>query len=153
MKIRLFLLIIDITSWNMITETFGGAKISFSVTREISGCSSCFPIGEIPQFTRVFKLICIEGVSVAGCYKASAAHFNSSGLSLFSLPKDPETRRQWLEAIGVREADFHNQGRVCSLHFTRDSFTNMSAVEFGFPKKLARSSSRVNKAISWRYSC
>ena len=110
-------MIIDITSWNMITETFGGAKISFSVTREISGCSSCFPIGEIPQFTRVFKLICIEGVSVAGCYKASAAHFNSSGLSLFSLPKDPETRRQWLEAIGVRRTDFPMNGSVHSaLH-------------------------------------
>ena len=58
--------------------------------------------------------------------------------SLHTLPVDSDRRDQWLNFIykdNVIPSVISPRLRVCSAHFTDNSFTNLAQVNFGFAKK------------------
>ena len=58
---------------------------------------------------------------------------------LFSFPKTPWLRARWMEFIHFEEGGILENSRLCSRHFTVDSFLNHGQVRMGFaaPSHLA----------------
>uniref|UniRef100_A0A3Q3XLR3 THAP domain-containing protein 1 n=1 Tax=Mola mola TaxID=94237 RepID=A0A3Q3XLR3_MOLML len=75
-----------------------------------------------------------ESCSVFGCKSTK-----SDTVSLHVLPKDPGTRAKWIQFIWRARAvpaKIPDKIRVCSHHFSDDSFVNFTQKLMGFASKL-----------------
>ncbi|KAI2668023.1 hypothetical protein H4Q32_004655 [Labeo rohita] len=56
--------------------------------------------------------------------------------TLFPIPKVPWLRTRWLEFLHFEEGGVTENSRLCSRHFTRECFQNLTQHEMGFAKVL-----------------
>ncbi|XP_061650929.1 zinc finger MYM-type protein 4-like isoform X2 [Phyllopteryx taeniolatus] len=69
-----------------------------------------------------------------GCHS-----FQNSSVSFFRFPKNEEMKKRWIDFIKSHvdgELKIHNNIRLCSDHFTKDSFVNFYRRQQGFMAKL-----------------
>lgn len=64
------------------------------------------------------------------CLQTTAKNPN---ISLHRFPTDEYQRSLWLEACGLVEKDYKSSRRVCSLHFTEDSFNTHNVRKCLYP--------------------
>lgn len=63
--------------------------------------------------------------------------------TLFSVPRPRWLRARWREFLHFEEEALTVNSRLCSRHFTSDSFQNLTQYEMGFAKVLYLKSSAV----------
>lgn len=56
--------------------------------------------------------------------------------TLFSVPRPRWLRARWLEFLHFKEEGLTVNSRLCSRHFTSESFQNLTQYEMGFAKVL-----------------
>ncbi|XP_051720112.1 zinc finger protein 629 isoform X1 [Ctenopharyngodon idella] len=63
--------------------------------------------------------------------------------TLFPIPKTPWLRSRWLEFLHFEEGGITENSRLCSRHFTRECFQNLTQHEMGFAKVLCLTDTAV----------
>lgn len=63
--------------------------------------------------------------------------------TLFTFPKIPWLRSRWLDFLHFEEGAISESSRLCSKHFTQDSFKNWTRHKMGFVKFLSLTENAV----------
>lgn len=81
------------------------------------------------------------------CCAFGCSNSSSENISLFRFPKDPVLRKQWEKQVQRTRAQWKatESSRICSEHFTQDSFEADSALasQFGMKKRCRLKSGAI----------
>ncbi len=56
---------------------------------------------------------------------------DTPNISLYRFPKFPESRKEWLDGLGLAENSIGTESRVCSLHFPEGKSSNTPSATLG----------------------
>lgn len=75
---------------------------------------------------------------VKRCVAAFCSNSNETGYAMHKFPKDPNLRRQWINFVRLKRADFAKATEhsvLCHIHFAPDCYERSYMEEMGIKKK------------------